>query len=62
MVHGSTMVMNAWARGREAAKRTLKEHPDIRNEIENKVRAEYNLPAIGEEPIATDLSANSIEA
>lgn len=48
--------------GREAAKRTLKEHPDIRNEIENKVRAEYNLPAIGEEPIATDLSANSIEA
>ena len=46
----------------QAAKRTLKEHPDIRNEIENKVRAEYNLPAIGEEPIATDLSANSIEA
>ena len=48
--------------GREAAKRTLKEHPDIRNEIENKVRAEYDLPAIGEEPIAVDSSANSSQA
>ena len=48
--------------GREAAKRTLKEHPDIRNEIENKVRAEYDLPAIGEEPVAADPSTNSSEA
>ena len=48
--------------GREAAKRTLKEHPDIRNEIENKVRAEYDLPAIDEEPITVDSSANSSEA
>ncbi len=43
--------------GREKRpERTLKEHPDIRNEIENKVRAEYDLPAIGEEPVAADLS------
>ncbi len=36
--------------GREAAKRTLKENPDVRDEIENKIRAEYDLPLIGEAP------------
>lgn len=36
--------------GREAAKRTLKENPDVRDEIENKIRAEYALPLIGEVP------------
>ena len=36
--------------GREAAKRTLKENPDVRDEIENKIRAEYDLPLIGEVP------------
>ena len=48
--------------GREAAKRTLKEHPDIRNEIENKVRAEYDLPAIGEEFAAVAPSADPDQA
>ena len=33
--------------GREAAKRTLRDTPDVRDEIENKIRAEYGLPLIG---------------
>lgn len=32
--------------GRDAAKRALKENPDLRNEIENKVREYFELPAI----------------
>ena len=32
--------------GRDAAKRTLQENPDLRNEIENKVRQHFGLPAI----------------
>lgn len=36
--------------GREAAKVTLKENPDIRDEIEAKVRAHYDIPAAGEAP------------
>lgn len=32
--------------GRDAAKRTLQENPDLRNEIENKVRQHFNLPTI----------------
>lgn len=32
--------------GREAAKRTLQENPDLRNEIENKVRQHFDLPTI----------------
>lgn len=32
--------------GRDAAKRTLQENPDLRNEIENKVRQHFDLPAI----------------
>lgn len=32
--------------GRDAAKRTLKENPDLRNEIENKVREHFDLPVI----------------
>ena len=39
--------------GREAAKRTLKENPDVRDEIENKIRAEFDLPAVGEEVISS---------
>lgn len=37
--------------GRDAAKRTLQENPDLRNEIENKVRQHFDLPTIdwGEE-------------
>ena len=38
---------------REAAKRTLKENPDVRDEIENKIRAEFDLPAVGEEVISS---------
>ena len=34
--------------GREAAKMTLEENPDLRDEIENKVREEYGLPLIGD--------------
>lgn len=48
--------------GREAAKRTLKENPDIRNEIENKVRAEYGLPSIGETTPAENASAEAPKA
>ena len=33
--------------GREAAKRTLRDTPDVRDEIENKIRAEYGLHLIG---------------
>jgi recombination protein RecA len=32
--------------GRDAAKRTLKENSDLRNEIENKVRDHFGLPTI----------------
>lgn len=32
--------------GRDAAKRTLQENPDFRNEIENKVRQHFDLPTI----------------
>lgn len=32
--------------GRDAAKRTLQENPDLRNEIENKVRRHFDLPTI----------------
>lgn len=32
--------------GRDAAKRALKENPDLRNEIENKVREHFELPSI----------------
>lgn len=32
--------------GRDAAKRTLQEKPDLRNEIENKVRQHFDLPTI----------------
>lgn len=40
--------------GREAAKRTLKENPDLRNEIENKVRQYYDLPVIGDTSIESE--------
>lgn len=43
--------------GREAAKRTLKENPDVRDEIENKIRAEYDLPLIGEAPLVSEQQA-----
>lgn len=41
--------------GREAAKQTLRENPDVRDEIENKIRAEYDLPPVGSQadPAAT---------
>lgn len=39
--------------GRGAAKRTLKENPDVRDEIENKIRAEFDLPTVGEEVISS---------
>lgn len=32
--------------GRDAAKRTLQDNPDLRNEIENKVRQHFDLPTI----------------
>ncbi len=37
--------------GREAAKRTLRETPDVRDEIENKIREEYNLPLVGDQAL-----------
>lgn len=50
--------------GRDAAKRALKENPDLRNEIENKVREYFELPTIdrnGAEPSseAAQASANA---
>lgn len=39
--------------GREAAKATLKENPDIRDEIEAKVRQHYNVPVAGAEPLVS---------
>jgi recombination protein RecA len=38
--------------GREAAKRTLRENPDLREEIEKKVREEYDIPF--QDPSASD--------
>ena len=35
-----------FGQGRDAAKRTLQENPDLRNEIENKVRQHFDLPTI----------------
>ncbi|MCI8425822.1 MAG: DNA recombination/repair protein RecA, partial [Adlercreutzia sp.] len=32
--------------GREAAKQTLKENPELREEIENKVREAFEIPVI----------------
>lgn len=42
--------------GRDAAKNTLKENPDLRNEIENKVREYFELPALdwGEDASSKD--------
>ena len=37
--------------GREAAKATLKENPDIRDEIEAKVRQHYNIPGADADPV-----------
>ncbi len=42
--------------GREAAKATLKENPDIRDEIEAKVRAHYNIPS------SADASTSDVQA
>lgn len=39
--------------GREAAKQTLKENPELREELENKVREAYEIPVI-EAPDASD--------
>ena len=33
--------------GREAAKEFLREHPDLRNELENRIRVVLDLPAVG---------------
>ena len=43
--------------GREAAKRTLQENPEIRDEIENKVRAEYDLAPVGAQDAAPELDS-----
>ena len=32
--------------GREAAKQTLKENPDLRNELETKVRESFEIPIV----------------
>ena len=36
--------------GREAAKNTLREHPELREEIENRVREEYDIPVLVPNP------------
>ena len=37
--------------GREAVKTHLEEHPDLREKIENLVRAEYDMPLVGDAAI-----------
>lgn len=44
--------------GREAAKRVLREHPDVRDEIENKVRAEYDLPPVNDQASTTQAQSS----
>lgn len=46
--------------GREAAKQTLRENPDIREEIEAKVRSFYNAPVAG--PASEEVASASEEA
>ena len=51
--------------GRDAAKRALQENPDLRNEIENKVREYFDLPTIdwsGTESKAKPASAEETTA
>lgn len=43
--------------GRDAAKRTLQENPDLRNEIENKVRQHFDLPTIDWEEAAPEAAS-----
>ncbi len=40
--------------GREAAKKALESNPDLRNEIEEKVRKEFNIPIIEAESLKND--------
>ena len=43
--------------GREAAKQTLTDNPDIRSELEEKVREFYNAPIVGIEDIAPEAAS-----
>ena len=45
--------------GRDAAKRTLQENPDLRNEIENKVRQHFDLPTIDWGEAASEVTVGS---
>ena len=47
--------------GRENAKIYLSQHPDIMAEVENKVRAHYNLPLKDAEPTALAESGDDVE-
>ena len=47
--------------GRENAKIYLSQHPDIMAEVENKVRAHYNLPLKDAEPTALAESGDDAE-
>ncbi len=51
VVLGLTMVKSASGK-EEKTKRTLKENPDVRDEIENKIRAEFDLPAVGRKKLS----------
>lgn len=43
--------------GREAAKQTLTDNPDIRSELEEKVREFYNAPIVGIEDVAPEAAS-----
>ncbi len=43
--------------GREAAKQTLTDNPDIRSELEEKVREFYNAPIVGVEDVAPEAAS-----
>ena len=44
--HGTPTAKNASAKAGEAAKQTLRENPDMRDEIERRVREAYDIPVI----------------
>ncbi len=43
--------------GREAAKQTLTDNPDVRSELEEKVREFYNAPIVGVEDVAPEAAS-----
>lgn len=60
-MHGFSYNWCKVGQGRENAKIYLSQHPDIMAEVENKVRAHYNLPLKDAEPTALAESGDDAE-